>query len=417
MKLGPIHIIRNSTFVKLSGLHDLWKHFSQALSREAAQGNALADCVLDQAHGLMHSPLWWRSAPGIPPVEEMADPARSERATHRVIAAYQRALEEQGPPPTPSMWDVIAREKHAFLQAMAQGEHAQVHAALARMFNSNLTWGLGQFDPAQGAELVRSKEPTHLHLRLTDTLVNLAEALGVARTTSWQQDVASHLHPLNRDLDETYRGIIEALGFDPYFPAVGQAYGFRVLDRLVTIDSLTHAYSCHRLHQLGCGPDAGLLEIGGGYGCLAMLAHRAGFRRYTIVDLPWVNALQGYFLLCSLPEDAVQLLGEPSAPIRVLPYWHLDREPERSYEGVINADSLPEMGRATAAGYLPKIHRVARGFFLSINQEAMAHVPEVGAQNCVAELVAESGLFHTESRQRYWMRQGFVEELFRPIRT
>ncbi|HUR53672.1 MAG TPA: hypothetical protein VMZ71_06055, partial [Gemmataceae bacterium] len=158
-----------------------------------------------------------------------------------------------------------------------------------------------------------------------------------------------------------------------------------------------------------------VVEVGGGYGCLALLAHRAGVREYAIFDLPWVNALQGYFLLRSLPEGIVRLYGESGGTLRVLPYWKLDDEPAKSCGVAVNTDSLPEMGRDTAAGYLPKIGRVARRAFLSINQEAMAHVPGVGPQQCVSQLVDEFGGFAAVGRQRYWMRQGYAEEVYRPV--
>jgi hypothetical protein len=116
-----------------------------------------------------------------------------------------------------------------------------------------------------------------------------------------------------------------------------------------------------------------------------------------------------------LPAGTVGLYGEPPASIRLLPYWALDKEPDRSCDLAVNTDSLPEMGRATALGYLPKLRRVVRDVFLSINQEAKAPVPGVGEQHCVGELVSESGGWERLSRNRYWLRQGFVEEVYRPI--
>ena len=81
---------------------------------------------------------------------------------------------------------------------------------------------------------------------------------------------------------------------------------------------------------------------------------------------------------------------------------------------LVNTDSLPEMGYVTARGYLPEIRRVTARAFLSVNQEAKAVVPGVGPQQCVSELMDEEGGFEVLSRQRYWMRQGYVEEVFEP---
>jgi len=409
MKIGPVHVLRDETLRDLLGYQDLWQKLSGEIAAAAKRGNPLADAVLEQTHALMHSPLAARFAPVILPTDDAGD----LRAAERVIAAYRKAQSDAAAPPTASMWDRIGAEQRVFLTALADGNAPAVSAALSKMFVNDLTWGLGQVHSSH-PELLKSVEPTHLHFRFTDTLVNLAEAIGSAAITSMVQNAANHLCPLDRDLDSTYDGICARLGFDPLFPAVGAAFGFRVAGRLVTIDSLTHAYTAYRARQLAGGDRPTVYELGGGYGCLAFLAHRANVGRYAIFDLPWVNALQGYFLIRSLPAGSVRLYGEETGEVRVLPYWKLDDEPAKACDVLVNTDSLPEMGRETAAAYLPKIQRVARTF-LSINQEAGAHVPGVGAQNNVRELVDEMRGFTVRSRQRAWMRQGYIEEVFEPI--
>lgn len=411
MKLGPVHIIRDKTFQRLHGLENLWHHFSSELANASSQSNPLADQVLEQTHGLQHSPLCARTAPAVLPTAEPTPTEADLAAAERVVRAYQKTLQDSPEPPTPSMWDRIAGEKPAFLEALRQGNVSQVAAGLCQMFTTDLTWGLGHVHSSH-PELLRSESPTHLHLRFTDTLINLAEAIGVARVTAMLQNSIDHLQPLNRDLEETYRHAAREIGFDITFPNVGNSFGFELNGGLVTIDSLIHAYTPFRLRQLGYGPEARVYEIGGGYGCLAYLARKAGYEDYSIYDLPWVNVLQGYFLIRSLPEHTIQLYGEADGTLRVLPYWQLAAEADGSCDVLINTDSLPEMGRDTAAGYIAQIHRLIQGVFLSINQEAKGEVPGVGPQNCVRELVNEHGHFRTVSRHRYWLRQGYVEELF-----
>ena len=186
-------------------------------------------------------------------------------------------------------------------------------------------------------------------------------------------------------------------------------------ERLVTIDSLVHAWTAYRLRQIAGGA-AEAFEIGGGYGGLALLASRAGFAQYAIFDLPWVNALQGFFLLRALPDASIELYGEDRGPIRVLPYWTLDEQPDAACDVLVNTDSLAEIGEATARRYLQQIARVTRRCFLSINQEAMARV-EGGRQNCVRDLAEASGALLPATRHRAWMRHGYVEETFLPRRT
>ena len=103
--------------------------------------------------------------------------------------------------------------------------------------------------------------------------------------------------------------------------------------------------------------------------------------------------------------------------LRIEPYWRLYSEPENACDFVVNSDSLPEMGEATARDYLGHIRRVCRTAFLSINQEAKAHYGGTEPQNCVRELIDKLGGFRCTSRQRHWLRQGYVEEVFEPMKS
>jgi hypothetical protein len=129
--------------------------------------------------------------------------------------------------------------------------------------------------------------------------------------------------------------------------------------------------------------------------------------------LPWVNALQGYFLIMALPPGAVRLYGETGGDVAVLPHWCVRSLPDGSVDHMVNSDSMPEMGVETARDYVRQISRLLRGggLFLSINQEGKGANADVGPQNWVAELIAEHGGFRAASRQRGWMRQGYVEEV------
>jgi hypothetical protein len=50
-----------------------------------------------------------------------------------------------------------------------------------------------------------------------------------------------------------------------------------------------------------------VVEFGGGYGALALVAHRLGFRgKYTIIDLPEFSLLQQYYLSSVLPKHTFE---------------------------------------------------------------------------------------------------------------
>jgi hypothetical protein len=76
---------------------------------------------------------------------------------------------------------------------------------------------------------------------------------------------------------------------------------------------------------------------------------------------------------------------------------------------------MPEMGEATARAYVRDIRRIARRLFLSINQEAGVQYGDIGRQGWVREFVESEGGYRCLSRNRWWMRQGYVEEVFEPI--
>ena len=171
-----------------------------------------------------------------------------------------------------------------------------------------------------------------------------------------QQGVEGFLEALNVDLDLVFEKVVKRTGLDLSFPAMAGIHGARLAGQFVTVDSLTHSYAVHRLRQLMAAtphsPDPVIAEIGGGYGCLALLAFRAGLQRFAIYDLPWVNALQGYFLIRSLPAGAVCLYGESEGSLQVLPFWRFHQLEPRSIDFVVNTNSLPELPPNTAREYL-----------------------------------------------------------------
>ena len=82
---------------------------------------------------------------------------------------------------------------------------------------------------------------------------------------------------------------------------------------------------------------------------------------------------------------------------------------------VVNQDSFPEIERAFVVDYLRHIRRFA-GRLLSINQEAAAVAAADGrCQHVVSELVDSVGGFVRVSRVPYWLRRGYVEEIYEVV--
>jgi hypothetical protein len=397
--------MKNSTFNRLLSTQSLLAEENSRLAAELGVGTTL--------HSFMHYPWTATTAEQLILQPDEYD-ERAEEAVGRVIDAYQRCAKENVQA-APCMWDKIEGKNANFLTALAKGSKRDAGALLTRLFQSNIIWGLGKFDDALIADMLRVPDRSHAQLRITDALVSLAQAVGAYGLTSVeQQGVEGHLAALRIDLEKVLADVENLSGLDVSAPRVGASYGCRISDKFVTIDSLLHSYSVHRLLQLGATRDTRVMEIGGGFGCLAQLAFRAGLQQYSIFDLPWVNAIQGYYLIMSLPKGSVRLYGESAGTLEVNPFWTFEKLPDRSVQFLVNTDSMPEMGRETALNYIKQIRRVLAGLFLSTNQEAKANNAGFGLQNSVAELVREVGGLRTRSRSLYWMRQGYVEEVFTP---
>ena len=213
-------------------------------------------------------------------------------------------------------------------------------------------------------------------LKSLDGLASLAEVLGVVAVENPEQGRAGLA--FDAGLPGLLTAIEDELGFRIDFPNVGAASGLAIEGRLVTPDTPDQIYAALRLEQaielhLGDDGDSGqrVVEIGGGYGsmCLWFSRRPATSTRYTIVDLPIVNVLQGYFLGRALGPDRVSCHGEPPAQIRISPDFALDRV-EVPFDVLVNKDSLPEMPHETMVDYLKWGASNCRGLFYSYNQEA-----------------------------------------------
>ena len=215
---------------------------------------------------------------------------------------------------------------------------------------------------------------------------------------------------INTDLTADVEAIETVLGYSIQCPNFGRPPVASIGKYFINPDFVRHAYVPHRLRQLGlAGGD--ILEIGGGFGCLERFCSLVGCRSYTIIDLPYVNAIQMAFIGATLGEGAVCGFGESEAKIRILPATRKMTAFDRSFDVAVNMDSLPEINLGEAQDYLRLIKSNAKRF-LSVNQEARNVHKGTFKQHFVPELVASIGGFSLLSRHPYWIQQGYVEELY-----
>lgn len=335
----------------------------------------------------------------------------------RLIAAYDVALgETPAAEQTSGMWKWIYEQRHLELAGILRlGDSRALSVELAAMFRKTFMLGMA---PGSLVSHSRSLLGSRIwRLKTLDAIVSLAEALGVVPVSGTEQRTTRDV--FGGGLEKLAEGIEAALGCSIDFPQVGAPYGITMGSRLVTLETPELIYSAVRLDQAITAHLRGkalaaprIVEIGGGYGATCMWLVRAGRLpgRYTIVDLPIVNVLQGYFLSQALGADQVSLLGEPAARVSIVPNSRLDAV-EVPYDVLVNKDSMPEMPTATVREYLAWASSTCESIFYSCNHESAA--PFLGEQQVlVPDLVTATGAFVRVRRDESWVRRGYVEEIY-----
>jgi hypothetical protein len=127
-----------------------------------------------------------------------------------------------------------------------------------------------------------------------------------------------------------------------------------VLDRAALLERLRALHRSGILHPLFAKPSPLFLEIGAGYGALALaLKHALPQATYVIIDLPDSLVLSGCYLATRQSAPVTVASGEPLAPgsIVLCPATALDRLPPLSIDLAINTLSFAEMAEAEVERY------------------------------------------------------------------
>jgi len=302
------------------------------------------------------------------------------------------------------MWATIFEQNHLPIhQVFMTGTVAEAERILRDPASTELHHG---FDTtvADFTKRLLASEATSQGLAKTCKmkLLTLGDALGV---TSLDNPEAYCAHPEPApapETDELLEGIERALGFRIDFPnPFPNEFGLATKRGIAGYRAINALYQAHRIRTLVVRiPKPRILEIGGGTGRTAYYAHKLGLKDYSIVDLPFTAISQGYFLGRTLGLDSIAADGDPETADAVklyAPETFFARQ-ER-YDLIVNVDSLTEMGWETASAYWKAI-RGRAAMFLSINHETNEFT--------VRQLPGPA----PQTRYPYWMRRGYVEELY-----
>ncbi|HYG09137.1 MAG TPA: putative sugar O-methyltransferase [Pyrinomonadaceae bacterium] len=342
----------------------------------------------------------------------------------RLLAAYAKAT-ATGAPTSESIskiWTAMLARYGKLFSALEQGEPEGLAKTLSSMFREGFIVGVGTGDTYPGSQ-------TRIGARIwsqryLEDLVSLAEYVGVVRTECVEQ--GSIGWAFKDGVEELVAKIEAAIGMPIGFPNIGAPYGLKIGDALITFEGSEHIYVALRISEAidshlrqERAAEPHIVEIGAGFGGTAhwLLKLRRRVGSYTIIDLPIVNVLQGYFLAKAFGAQNVSLFGEEalartsSININVRPTHALDSIGTDGVDVLVNENSMPEMPQTAVENYLTWAKEKVGGIFYSYNQEAYSPYENV-LQVLVPEVVARVGGFKRLSRNYSWVRRGYVEEIY-----
>jgi len=288
---------------------------------------------------------------------------------------------------------------------------------LSRMFDTHLTYGIGMSKHTNHTAKIFPKQYA---ADWADRLIRLSEALGLIKIRNFQQG-NDYSDPLNPDIDMLMQNICEKLfGTSTLIrPNIGCCHGIKIGPTIWYIRDFDNLLAAKAISDLSLGnKNLSIMEIGGGFGGFAYWLYKLGFRDITVYDTPQMNIIQQYYISKSLPEAKISFyddLNKPemkSSEIKILPYWHLETIPSKSYDVSVNMDSFPEIPLPIAKDYLKKIVHTTKKYFYSMNQEYEAPNYQSGTQQPVHKMVKDIGGMKLMFRSPFWCRKDYVQEIY-----
>lgn len=302
------------------------------------------------------------------------------------------------------MWTQIATRQGHIHSALMSGDKQVIGQLLSTPEKNYLYFGVDNLFPDHIAEMRDSPDELQRHASLiADHIFRLAEALGVQRVVRPSGDPGDE-GPEHIETDELLTKIEERLGAKLQFrnPFNGE-FGLNTSFGLVSYRSLLAVYQAWRVSRLGC---RSVLEIGAGMGRTIVFCRDLGIQDYTVVDLPMTLVGQACFIAATIGEDKLHLIGDANSSdgkIRLVPPSRL-QSLDRVFDVLLNVNSITELDIKHALEY-SKFAMTHSKLVLSINHEANAFR---------AVDLFDEALWKT-NRFPYWMRKGYLEEIFVPL--
>jgi hypothetical protein len=354
---------------------------------------------------LLHRPFReLRASPAKSPGEPCDDAAMIKR----LLDAYKASASASSAKPT-AIWRTIFDTRQLPLHRILVSDDVEAAAALLRRpGDSNLFWGFDGLVAESVKRFDSSRDySTAVAKMCHDLLIRVAEAIGAVPCENPEAPGSTPMYGF-KPVDELLAAIDGAVGCEIRFPnPYPDEIGVKTGRGVASYRAIHAIYQAWRIRELVGGiARPRVLELGAGLGRTAYYARQLGILDYTIIDLPFTEISQGYFLMRTLGGEEVLLEGESgrdaTTKVKIFnPPFFLEGSDE--YDLVVNVDSLTEMDRAAAERYWKRI-QTAAPLFLSINHDSNPFT--------VKELIG-GGKPRVVSTHRHLnaVRRGYVEEL------
>jgi hypothetical protein len=327
----------------------------------------------------------------------------SNRMAERIQAAYRLAVSIAPPLPL-EWWGEIVRRSAAVHDALLADRSDTLIGLLTTPADHYLFYGFENL--FKDAQEVLIASPAKQAVRVAEThyvLGTLAIAMDVGRLPHPDLPGKFGANPaITAEAIAAIEGLTGQLRFPN--PFAGE-HGVMTDRGIVSHRAIWALYLAWRAMTLSQRFGGRIVEIGAGLGRAAFFADRFGLSDYTIVDLPMTNVSQAAFLALALGEDRIALTGEERRPGQIAIYsQQYFQKTDPDFDLAINADSFTEIEAIDAAFYIGLLQRRSAAL-LSINHE--------GNERTVSTLC--KGALMREYRSLFWLRDGYVEEMFVPL--
>lgn len=353
-------------------------------------------------------------------IPDIAPEPRDCEIAERLLSAYRSSVKDgyKSAVEREDIWSHIRTQQPTFFAALESDAPSLLASYLCNRSRYDATHGTLQ---GRREYLKIKLNPLYRRYisRLTkDKLVLLAEAVGAVACENPEQGVWGNNFRL--PIDQLVQAIESRIGLEIAPPAIdggllkitGASAQFNERD----INAIFTAWSLASI--LGNLSASSICEIGAGTGRVAYWSWRLGVKSYSLIDLPHINVIQGFYLLKALPDANIRLYGEPEQAsqqgheITIFPANYIGKFEPRQFNLVLNQDSFPEIHADIVQEYLMQIRKISRQYFLSINHESCPPGGENFTHISVQQLIDKVGGYTRLSRMPYWLRKGYVMELY-----